>query len=205
MFLYSLCQFSLRLRSSLPCLEWCTRLHRHTKLCCWDLARCWGPRNYGNQVCCQGSDSSSSWCSTNAVGWGHGGNGMACRILIWIRSLLSAAWNYRALDLLVGCVFSREVWRRVLGAFGLAYLMTCQQPHSSLWWLASKKQVPKLRVAVPMAIFPRYVGYYSLQLEHHSECYFQSEGRWAGSRHQCRPWVFGGLGRKKIGGLYTYM
>jgi hypothetical protein len=46
--------------------------------------------------------------------------------------------------LLLGCVYSRETWFRILRYYGLQLLTSQEELPFFEWWLATRKQVHKL-------------------------------------------------------------
>lgn len=45
--------------------------------------------------------------------------------------------------LLLGCVFSREIWEACLGRLQLRHWVSVHAEHTLLWWVSSRKQLPK--------------------------------------------------------------
>jgi hypothetical protein len=48
--------------------------------------------------------------------------------------------------LLLGCVYSREVWARLLRSVGLLHLYPAQDDELATWWLAGQKASSKERM-----------------------------------------------------------
>jgi hypothetical protein len=118
-----------------------TRHHRLTGPCSWGPACFVVPERHGKLQCLRGYAIFSGWCSMADAGQRQ----RKCHGLQDTDDCVLCSQSSETVDnLLVACVFSREVWYKVLQVLGLQQLTLNLVDSLCEWWLQARKLVPKV-------------------------------------------------------------
>lgn len=139
--------------AQLRCSHWCrtdlcgngrrqdrTLLHLPTVHSLQDRQSYWAPSSFGARRHLRESNSSSGLRYIGVSGPQNGANVMGCRTMTC--AMCDQAPETVA-HLFVGCVFSREVWFKLLQPLGLSSLMPMGEPDLGQWWIHQRSRLDR--------------------------------------------------------------